>query len=63
MTMDARREGRSQQWKNWLSKEGPLPEPIVQLQEIHQSTGDAPENLPELNDALDMLDDTLGFID
>ena len=24
---------------------------------------DAPENLPELNDALDMLDDTLGFID
>ena len=63
MTMDARREGRSQQWKDWLAEEGSLPEPIAPVQEIHQSSGEAPEELPNLDDALDMLDDTLGFID
>jgi len=63
MTMDARREGRSQRWKDWLSGEGPLPESIAPIQDVHQSTGEAPDELPELSDALDMLDDTLGFID
>ena len=61
--MDARREGRSQRWKDWLSGEGPLPESIAPIQDVHQSTGEAPDELPELSDALDMLDDTLGFID
>jgi hypothetical protein len=63
MTMDARRKGRSQQWKDWLTDEGTLPEPIVAIQEIHQSTGEAPDELPDVDDALNMLDDTLGFID
>ena len=63
MTMDARREGRSQAWKNWLTDSGPLPEPIAPVQEVHQSSGEAPDELPNLDDALDMLDDTLGFID
>ena len=63
MTMDARRKGRSQQWKDWLRNEGTLPEPIVATQEIHQSTGEAPDELPDVDDALNMLDDTLGFID
>ena len=63
MTMDARRKGRSQQSKDWLRNEGTLPEPIVATQEIHQSTGEAPDELPDVDDALNMLDDTLGFID
>ena len=63
MTMDARREGRSQQWKDWMSSDGPLPEAIAPVQEVHQSSGEAPEELPDLDDALNMLDDTLGFID
>jgi hypothetical protein len=61
--MDARREGRSQAWKNWLSDNGSLPEPIAPIQDVHHSTGEAPDELPNLDDALDMLDDTLGFID
>ena len=63
MTMDARRQGRSQLWNDWLSNDGPLPESIVPVQDVHQSTGEAPEELPDLDDALNMLDDTLGFID
>ena len=59
ITMDARREGRSQEWKDWLSDNGPLPESMAPIQEIHHSIGEAPDELPDLADALNMLDDTL----
>jgi hypothetical protein len=61
-TMDARRSERSNLWKKWLAGESEVPEPIEILTEIHISSGEEPTELPDLNDALDMLDDTLGYL-
>jgi hypothetical protein len=61
-TMDARRSERSDLWKKWLAGESEVPEPIEILTEIHISSGEEPTELPDLNDALDMLDDTLGYL-
>ena len=62
-SMDARRDERSALWKMWLVGEGEVPEPIEILPETHVSSGEEPTELPDLNDALDMLDDTLGYLD
>ena len=56
MTMDARRAERSQLWKDWLSGQGPLPNPVEFIKEIHRSSGTVPEQLPNLEDALNTLD-------
>ena len=60
MTMDARRAERSQLWKDWLSGQGPLPKPVVFIKEIHYSSGTVPEQLPNLEDALNALDSSVG---
>ena len=61
--MDARRIERSTLWKKWLAGESEVPEPIEILPETHVSSGEEPTELPDLDDALDMLDDTLGYLD
>jgi hypothetical protein len=61
--MDARRDERSALWRKWLAGESEVPEPIEILSETHVSSGEEPTELPNLDDALDMLDDTLGYLD
>ena len=62
-SMDARRDERSALWRKWLAGESEVPEPIEILSETHVSSGEEPTELPNLDDALDMLDDTLGYLD
>ena len=62
-SMDARRDERSALWKKWLAGDSDVPEPIEIVPETHVSSGEEPAELPDLNDALDMLDDTLGYLD
>jgi hypothetical protein len=59
--MDARKEHSSEIWLDWLSGDGEIPlfEPKTQ----HVSTKQAPDNLPSLDEALDTLDQELGFLD
>ena len=59
--MDARRKGSSEAWKSWLSGEGEMPETIETMR--HVSTMQAPEELPDLSEALETLDEELGFLD
>ena len=59
--MDARRKGFSEAWKSWLSGEGEMPETIETMR--HVSTMQAPEELPDLSEALETLDEELGFLD
>jgi hypothetical protein len=62
-SMDARRIDRSDLWKSWLAGKSEVPDPIEVLSDIHVSSGEEPTELPNLDDALDMLDDTLGYLD
>ena len=62
-SLDARRSERSMVWKQWLAGESEVPEPIEVLTDTHVSSGEEPTELPNLDDALDMLDDTLGYLD
>ena len=59
--MNARKEHSSEIWLDWLSGDGEIPlfEPKTQ----HVSTKQAPDNLPSLDDALETLDQELGFLD
>jgi len=59
--MNARKEHSSEIWLDWLSGDGEIPlfEPKTQ----HVSTKQAPDNLPSLDEALDTLDQELGFLD
>ena len=59
--MNARKEHSSEIWLDWLSGDGEMPlfEPKTQ----HVSTKQAPDNLPSLDDALETLDQELGFLD
>ena len=59
--MNARKENSSEIWLDWLSGNGEIPhlEPKTQ----HVSTKQAPDNLPSLDDALETLDQELGFLD
>jgi hypothetical protein len=56
-----RRPERAEVWTEWLSNGGELPE--VAVSERHKSTMQAPSELPDLNDALETLDQELGFLD
>jgi hypothetical protein len=56
-----RRPERAEVWIEWLSNGGELPE--VAVSERHKSTMQAPSELPELGDALETLDQELGFLD
>jgi hypothetical protein len=59
--MDARRKGLSNQWKDWLDGNGAMPESTHRKQ--HVSTMEEPDGLPDLTDALETLDQELGFLD
>ena len=59
--MDARNKRSSQSWKDWLSGIGEMP--IVDQKAMHVSTMEAPESLPNLVEALETLDEELGFLD
>ena len=56
-----RRPEREKIWVEWLSNGGELPEIVVQ--ERHQSTMQEPGELPEISEALEILDQELGFLD
>ena len=56
-----RRPERAELWINWLSEGGEIPP--TQEHKIHQSTMQAPGELPGLGDALEILDQELGFLD
>jgi hypothetical protein len=59
--MDARRKGLSNQWRDWLDGNGAMPESTHRKQ--HVSTMEEPDGLPDLTDALETLDQELGFLD
>ena len=59
--MDARKDGSSKEWTNWLSGDGEMPK--TSMEKLHISTMEAPESLPDLSDALETLDQQLGFLD
>ena len=56
-----RRAVRCESWLAWLSGEGT--QPTVQERPVHISSREAPETLPNVDDALDVLDQELGFLD
>ena len=53
--LSLRRAGRSQAWQAWLAGEGA--QPASEQRTVHVSQMEAPENLPELGDALRSLDE------
>ncbi|MDG1538324.1 MAG: hypothetical protein P8Q40_00175 [Candidatus Poseidonia sp.] len=59
--LSLRRPERCDSWKAWLSEGGPHPTTIQRS--LPQSTMEDPGELPELGDALDVLDQELGFLD
>jgi len=59
--LQLRRPERAEIWMQWLSNGGELPE--VAVSKLHKSTMEAPTELPELGDALETLDQELGFLD
>lgn len=56
-----RRSERCDKWLAWLHDGGQ--QPTVQERPVHTSTGEAPDSLPNVDDALDVLDQELGFLD
>ena len=56
-----RRPERCQAWTSWLAGEGD--QPTTPEHPRPQSSMEAPEELPELGEALDVLDQELGFLD
>ena len=59
--MEARRKGSSGQWIDWLSWGADMPKSSQKKQ--HVSTMEAPDALPEMSEALETLDQELGFLD
>jgi len=53
--LSLRRAERSQAWQAWLAGEGE--QPVSEQRTVHVSQMEAPDNLPELNDALRSLDE------
>tara|TARA_B100001769_G_C22097782_1_gene592410 strand:+ start:36 stop:1088 length:1053 start_codon:yes stop_codon:yes gene_type:complete len=56
-----RRPERAEIWMKWISEGGKIPE-NVQVK-IHKSSMQAPDELPSIGDALQTLDQELGFLD
>jgi len=61
--IDARRPGRADAWRAWLASEGPMPEALVAEPVVPLPSDGEAADLPNLGDALDVLDDDLGFLD
>ena len=59
--MEARKKGSSSQWIDWLSGDADMPKSSQTTQ--HVSTMEEPDALPELSEALETLDQELGFLD
>ena len=56
-----RRPERAEIWMKWITEGGKIPENIQV--KIHKSSMQAPEELPSIGDALQTLDQELGFLD
>ncbi len=56
-----RRPERARIWIKWLSEGGEIPQNAVV--EIHKSSMQAPNELPNIDEALETLDQELGFLD
>ena len=61
--IDARRPGRADAWRAWLASEGPMPEALVAEPVAPAPSDGEAADLPNLDEALDVLDDDLGFLD
>jgi hypothetical protein len=53
--LEIRRAGRAEAWKTWLAGDGD--QPTSSARSVHQSTMEAPKELPNLDDALNTLDE------
>ena len=60
--LDIRRQGASQSWKDWLRQGGSLPH-LGPDSKVLSSNMEPPESLPAVEDALETLDQDLGFLD
>jgi hypothetical protein len=56
-----RRPERAEIWMNWLSNGGEIPPSLER--KVHESTMEAPDGLPGIGEALEILDQELGFLD
>jgi hypothetical protein len=61
-SLKLRREKRYLQWIDWMDGKGELPSNPLPPSP-HQSSLQEPGELPDLGEALDVLDQELGFID
>ena len=53
--LEIRRAGRAEAWKTWLAGDGE--QPTSSARSVHQSTKETPRELPNLDDALNTLDE------
>jgi hypothetical protein len=61
--IEARRPERGDEWRAWLENDGPLPEALVAEPVAPTPPSKESADLPDLDEALDVLDDDLGFLD
>jgi hypothetical protein len=61
--IEARRPERGDEWRAWLENDGPLPEARVADPVAPTPPSKESADLPDLDEALDVLDDDLGFLD
>jgi hypothetical protein len=61
--IEARRPERGEEWRAWLEADGPLPEALVAEPAAPTPSDKESAELPDLDEALDVLDDDLGFLD
>lgn len=62
-SVDARRPGRGQAWTSFLQGEGTRPEALVAEPPAPPVSDRIEAPLPDVDEALDVLDDDLGFLD
>ncbi len=61
--IEARRPERGNEWRAWLENDGPLPEALLSEPVAPTPPSKEAADLPDLEEALDVLDDDLGFLD
>jgi len=61
--IEARRPERGNEWRAWLENDGPLPEALLSEPVAPTPPSKEAADLPGLDEALEVLDDDLGFLD